>query len=217
RARPASRAGRSSGARLRSATVASMTGPAALTSRAASRLLGAMAADDPPFADLRVLEWTGGLAGAAAGFLLAGFGADVATARAATGVQAMQWSWAGRPVWIVTPMISYMAGLLAALGVGAAVFARRRGTATGRVDVSGLAAGMALNSGTYVTGPETRGSLSQFGDPRGQIATYAVFPTADGWLFIGALTQAFLVKLLTVLDRVDLLADPLLQSNPLAF
>jgi len=245
-----------------------------------------MAAGDPPFADLRVLEWTGELAGAAAGFLLAGFGADVVTARAAatpgervldrdkarvdaaaaaglvgradvvlsdetapslaaspggiacrvsgwggaselppddallaaaTGIQTMQWSWAGRPVWIVTPMISYMTGLLSALGVAAAVLARRRGIATERVDVSGLAAAMALNSGTYVSGAETRGSLSQFGDPRGQIATYAVFPTADGWLFIGALTQAFLVKLLTVLDRVDLLANPLLQSNPLAF
>jgi len=136
---------------------------------------------------------------------------------AATGVQAMQWSWAGRPVWIVTPMVSYMAGLLAALGTTSAVLARRRGRSVERVEVSGLAAAMALNSGTYVTGPETRGSLSQFGDPRGQIATYSLFPTADGWLFVGALTQAFLVKLLTVLDRVDLLADPRLQSNPLAF
>jgi len=36
---------------------------------------------------------------------------------AMTGVQAMQWSWAGRPVWLVTPMLSYMTGMLAALGV----------------------------------------------------------------------------------------------------
>src|SRR5581483_2920712 len=59
--------------------------------------------------------------------------------------------------------------------------------------------------------------LSQFGDPRGQIATYAFFRTADGWIFIGALTPAFLVKLMTVLDRVELLADPRLQGSPLAF
>src|SRR6266704_2369165 len=100
---------------------------------------------------------------------------DEALVAAATGVQAMQWSWSRRPVWLVTPVIGYMAGTLAALGVLSALFARRRGAPGQRVEVSGLAAAMALNSGTYVTGPETRGSLSQFGDPRGQIATYAIF------------------------------------------
>ncbi|HJQ84344.1 MAG TPA: CoA transferase, partial [Candidatus Binatia bacterium] len=142
---------------------------------------------------------------------------DEALLAASTGMQAMQWSWSRRPVWFVTPMIGYMTGLLGALGVTAALLARRRGAPGQRVDASGLGAAMALNSGTYVSGAETRGSLSQFGDPRGQIATYSLFPTADGWLFIGALTPAFLVKLMTVLDRVDLLADPRLQAPPLAF
>src|SRR5881296_92016 len=129
----------------------------------------------------------------------------------------MQWSWSRRPVWLVTPIVAYMTGMLAALGVAAAVFARRRGAPGQAVRVSGLRAAFALNSGTYVTGPETRGSLSQFGDPRGQLATYSLFRTADGWLFIGALTPAFLAKLMTVLGRVDLLADPRLQGSPLAF
>src|SRR5207244_4512311 len=136
---------------------------------------------------------------------------------AACGVHAMQWSWSRRPVWLVTPMVAYMTGMLAALGVAAAVFARRRGAPGQEVRVSGLRAAFALNSGTYVTGRETRGSLSQFGDPRGQMPTYSLFRTADGWLFIGALTPAFLVKLMTVLERVDLLADPRLQGSPLAF
>src|SRR2546426_709757 len=142
---------------------------------------------------------------------------DEALVAAATGVHAMQWSWARRPVWLVTPMVAYMTGMLAALGVAAAVFARRRGAPGQEVRVSGLRAAFALNSGTYVTGRETRGSLSQFGDPRGQMPTYSLFRTADGWLFIGALTPAFLVKLMTVLERVDLLADPRLQGSPLAF
>ena len=144
-------------------------------------------------------------------------GGDEALLGAATGVQAMQWSWDRHPVWLVTPIIAYMSGMLSALGVTAALFARRRGAPGQAVDVSGVGAAFALNSGTYVTGRETRGSLSQFGDPRGQIATYSLFRTADGWVFIGALTQAFLVKLMTVLDRVELLADPRLQGNPLAF
>ena len=143
--------------------------------------------------------------------------ADEALLAAATGIQAMQWAWNRQPVWLVTPMITYMTGILAALGTTAALLARERGAPGQRVAVSGLQAALALNSGTYVTGRETRGSLSQFGDPRGQIATYALFRTADGWVFIGALTPAFVVKLMTVLDRVDLLAHPLLQGPPLGY
>src|SRR5262249_28744631 len=112
--------------------------------------------------------------------------------------------------------IAYMTGLLAAVGVVAALFARRRGAPAQTVEVSSLDGALALNSGTYVTGAETRGSLSQFGDPRGQIPTYSLFRTADGWLFIGALTPALLVKLMTVLDRAELLADARLQGPPLA-
>jgi len=143
--------------------------------------------------------------------------ADEALLAAATGIQAMQWAWNRQPVWLVTPVITYMTGILAALGTTAALLARERGAPGQRVAVSGLQAALALNSGTYVTGRETRGSLSQFGDPRGQIATYALFQTADGWVFIGALTPAFVVKLMTVLDRVDLLAHPLLQGPPLGY
>src|SRR2546428_485333 len=114
-------------------------------------------------------------------------------------------------------MVAYMTGMLAALGVAAAVFARPRGAAGQEVRVSGLRAAFALNSGTYVTGREPRGSLSQFGDPRGQMPPTSLSRPADGWLFTGALTPAFLVKLMTVLERVDLLADPRLQGSPLAF
>src|SRR3989442_8835359 len=46
---------------------------------------------------------------------------------------------------------------------------------------------------------------------------FPLFRTADGWLFSGALTPAFRVKLMPVLERVDLLADPRLQGSPLAF
>src|SRR6266849_2905771 len=141
---------------------------------------------------------------------------DEALVAALTGEHAMQWSWARRPVWLVTPGVAYMTGMLAALGLAAAVFARRRGGPGEAVRVSGLRAAFALNSGTYVTGLQTRGSLSQFGDPRGQLPTYSIFRTADGWLFIGALTSTFVVKLMTVLERVDLLADPRLEGSPLA-
>ncbi len=142
---------------------------------------------------------------------------DEALVAAETGVQAMQWSWTRRPVWLVTPLISYMTGMLAALGMTAALLARRRGAPAQLVEVSELGGSFALNSGTYVTGPDHRGSLTQNGDPRGVYPTYGLYRTADGWLFVGALIDAFWVKLMTVLERVDLLAHPLLQVSPLAF
>lgn len=142
---------------------------------------------------------------------------DAALLAAATGLAATQWSWSGRPVWLVTPMIHYMTGILAALGVTAALFARDRGAGAQDVSVSGLQGALALMSGTYVTSPGAEGSLLLHGDPRGLYPNYGIYPTADGWLLVGALTQAFWVKLLTTLDRVDLLAHPSLQSDPLTF
>jgi len=142
---------------------------------------------------------------------------DHALLAAATGLAATQWSWSGRPVWLVTPMIDYMTGILAALGTVAALFAWRRGAPGQAVEVTGLAGALALASGTYVTGPNHEGTLLAGGEPRGLYPTYGLYRAADGWLLVGALTQAFWVKLMTVLGRVDLLAHPRLQANPLTF
>src|SRR2546425_9053693 len=127
---------------------------------------------------------------------------------AATGVQALQWSWSRRPVWLVTPMIGYMTGILAALSVRAALFARHRDASGQTVEVCGVGAALALNSGTFVSGAGHRGSLSLGGDPRGVYPTYGFYPTADGRRFGGALTHAFWTKPRTAPDRPDLLAHP---------
>ncbi|MBI2962414.1 MAG: CoA transferase [Deltaproteobacteria bacterium] len=143
--------------------------------------------------------------------------ADEALVAALTGTQAMQWSWAGSPVWLATPLIGYMTGALAALGVTAALLARARGAPGQRVEVSAVGGALALGSGTYVRGPGQRGSLLAGGDPRGVYPNYGVYRTSDGWLFVGALTQPFWVKLVTLLEQVDLLADPRLQGHPFSF
>ena len=142
---------------------------------------------------------------------------DEALVQAATGVQALQWSWTGRPVWLVTPIVSYMTGMLAALGVAAAHLGRLRGLPGQVLHTSGLQAAFALNGGTYVTGPSHQSALLIGGDPRGVYPSYSLYPTADGWIFLGALTQSFWVKLMTFLERVDLLVDERLQGNPLTF
>src|SRR5207244_4277284 len=183
------RALRSSEGRCRSARAACSTGRLRVDKRPAAGVCSPAMAEEPtPLAEVRVVEWTSGLAGAYAGFLLAGLGAEViriesaapragagdhvvnrnkrsvtldlarapdracwealvagtdavvgdesapqiadapglvdcrlsgwdgrtdlppdeALLAAATGVQAMQWSWSRRPVWLVTPVIGYM-------------------------------------------------------------------------------------------------------------
>src|SRR5262249_31417768 len=111
----------------------------------------------------------------------------------------------------------YMSGILAALGTTAALLGLRRGLPPQELRVSGLQGALALNAGSYVTGPGHRGSLLHQGDPRGAYPTYGLYRTADGWLFVGALTQAFWVKLMSALERTDLLAHPDLQADPLTF
>src|SRR5256885_194390 len=157
-----------------------------------------------PLADVRVVEEAAGLAASYAGFLLRELGADVVRLE---------------PVATVREPGDHVLhrGKLAALGVTAALFARRRGAPGQRIDVSALAGAFALNSGTYVIGPDHQGSLAQHGDPRGVYPTYGLYPTADGWLFVGALTPTFWVKLMTALGREDLLAHPRLQGSPLTF
>jgi len=141
-----------------------------------------------------------------------------ALAAAACGLSAMQWSYAKTPVYFVTPMISYATGFLAALGVAAALAARARSGRGQRVDATGLAAAMLLQSGTYVRGAGHEGSLAaQASDPRGVFATYGLYETSDGWMFVGALTTAFWTSLATLVGRTDLLADPDIPENPMAF
>jgi crotonobetainyl-CoA:carnitine CoA-transferase CaiB-like acyl-CoA transferase len=160
--------------------------------------------------DCRVSPW-------GAGGHPQGLPADEALVAAVTGAQAMQWSWAGRPVWLLTPLIGYMTGTLAALGVTAALLGRARGAPERHVEVRAVDGALALGSGSYVRGPGQRGSLLAGGDPRGIYPNYGLYRTSDGWLFVGALTPAFWVKLATFLERVDLLVDPRLQGHPFSF
>src|SRR5262249_7331334 len=91
--------------------------------------------------DCRVSPW-------GAGGHPQGLPADEALVAALTGAQAMQWSWAGSPVWLATPLIGYMTGALAALGVTAALLGRARGAPGQRVEVSAIGGALALGSGT---------------------------------------------------------------------
>jgi crotonobetainyl-CoA:carnitine CoA-transferase CaiB-like acyl-CoA transferase len=149
---------------------------------------------------------------------LAELPADDALVQAASGIAAMQWSYDGHPVWLNTPLTAYACGMKTALAVAAALYARLGGHGGQRVETSLLGAALLFQSGTYVTGPGSRGTLlGNASDPRGVLPTYAFYRASDDWLFVGALTEVFWVKLCNAIERTDLLAHPELQGIPLSF
>ena len=149
---------------------------------------------------------------------LADLPADDALVQAASGIAAMQWSYDGDPVWLNTPLTAYACGMKTALAVAAALHARNGDRGGQRVETSLLGAALLFQSGTYVTGPGSRGSLlGNASDPRGVLPTYGFYRASDDWLFVGALTEVFWVKLCNAVERTDLLAHPELQGIPLSF
>jgi crotonobetainyl-CoA:carnitine CoA-transferase CaiB-like acyl-CoA transferase len=137
---------------------------------------------------------------------------------AASGISAMQWSHGGGPTYLTTPLTAYGCGMMTALAVAAALRARLVDGLGQQVHTSQLAAALLLQSGTYVTGPRSKGSLvASANDPHGIMPTYAFYQASDDWLFVGALTETFWARLCLTIERPDLLEDPTLQGTPMAF
>ena len=117
------------------------------------------------------------------------------------------------PVKCGPPVTDITAGLLATLGVVAA-YVQRLSTGRGqRIDTSLFEAGItqtfwqsaiALASGVS---PQPMGSAHPLNAP------YEAFETADGWITIGASSEATWQRLPPVLERPELLDDPRFLKN----
>jgi crotonobetainyl-CoA:carnitine CoA-transferase CaiB-like acyl-CoA transferase len=130
-----------------------------------------------------------------------------------------QFSYAGTPVFFVTPFVPYATAVLVAGAVASTLYERGR---TGRgdfVEVSGLAGAFAISAPGFVnllTMEVTRLSVLN-PDPRGPSPNYRVYRTRDGeWLMLGALTPAFMIKTFMTVGIEDLLADPRFEGFPFA-
>jgi crotonobetainyl-CoA:carnitine CoA-transferase CaiB-like acyl-CoA transferase len=119
----------------------------------------------------------------------------------------------GPPVKAGPPIADITAGILAALGVVAALNARQ---STGRgqmVDTSLMEAAIVQtywHSAIYLaTGvnPEPTGSAHILSAP------YQAFPTADGWINLGGANQSNWERIARAIGREDLIADPRFASN----
>jgi crotonobetainyl-CoA:carnitine CoA-transferase CaiB-like acyl-CoA transferase len=138
---------------------------------------------------------------------------------AVSGVFGLQWSYREAPVYLVAPIASYAAGMLAADAIAATLFDRAR---TGRgdyIEVSGLAGAFALQSTSYLVPLAAMDiiRLAGRGDPKGPFPTYRVYRAGDGeWFMLACLTPVFWTKLAVALDLVEWLADPRFEGAPVA-
>nr|WP_295826245.1 CaiB/BaiF CoA-transferase family protein [uncultured Azospirillum sp.] len=118
------------------------------------------------------------------------------------------------PVKVGAPVTDITAGLLGAMGVMAALVERQRTGEGQRVDTSLFEAGIihtywqsAIRFATGIS-PGPMGSAHPLNGP------YQAFPTADGWINIGAANQTNWLRLTEALDARSLQDDPRFADNP---
>ena len=117
------------------------------------------------------------------------------------------------PIKVGPPVTDITAGILGAMGVLAA-YTYRLKTGKGQlVDTSLFEAGIVqsyFHSAIYLaTGqpPAPTGSAHIMSAP------YQAFPTADGWITVGAANQANWLRLIEVIEAPELIGDPRFKEN----
>ena len=144
--------------------------------------------------------------------------ADDALVAVVGGVAGGQPSAAGNPVFVVIPVSSYGAALLAAGAIGVALRVRETTGQGQKAVVSWLAGALAMETGSLV-GVEG-GFLSPLGlasltrQPQGAAPVYRLYRAADDWLFIACGNSTFWGKLCIALDMPELVSDPRFENAP---
>ena len=117
------------------------------------------------------------------------------------------------PVKVGAPVTDITAGILAALGVTAAYVRRLKTGEGGFVDTSLLEAGVTHTLWQSAICFATGASAPALGSSHPLIAPYQAFPTADGWINVGAANQTNWLRLLDVIGATELADDPEFASN----
>jgi crotonobetainyl-CoA:carnitine CoA-transferase CaiB-like acyl-CoA transferase len=137
-------------------------------------------------------------------------------AQAFSGLMGITGEGHGRPpVKVGAPVTDTTSGMLAALGVVSALFARQH-TGKGRhVDVSLTDAGLAhtywQTSMAFATGQDAQ----PLGSAHPLAAPYQAFRCADAWVIVGAPNESLYQKMLLAIDAQDLNKDERFGSNAL--
>ncbi len=117
------------------------------------------------------------------------------------------------PVKVGAPVTDITAGILAALGVVAAVNQRHRSGRGQKVDTSLFEAGIVHTYWQSAIALATGEAPGPMGSAHPLNAPYQAFATADGWITVGAANQRNWQRLLEAIEAPDLAADPRFADN----
>lgn len=135
-------------------------------------------------------------------------------AQGMTGLLSVTGEAPGRPpVKCGPPLTDITAGILGAMGVVAALYARERTGVGQRVDTSLHEAGLAQTFWQSAVALATGESPGPLGSAHPLAAPYEALPTADGWITVGGWNQANWLRLLDALELGELAGDPRFATN----
>lgn len=129
--------------------------------------------------------------------------------QAEAGIMSLTGDPGGAPARAGVAIVDYMSGATGAVGLLACLLRAQKSGAGCDVDVClydvalhqlGYSATWYLNEG-YESARQPRGAHLS-------LTPTQIFPTADGWIFLACMNEAFWQALLRGLDRADLAADP---------
>ncbi len=135
-------------------------------------------------------------------------------AQGMSGLMSLTGEGPGRPpVKAGVPVGDITAGILAATGILAAYVHRLKTGRGQRIDTSLLEASIVHTAWPAAIYFATGVSQGPLGSAHPLSAPYQAFPTADGWVNIGAANQANWLRLLEVVELPELGNDPRFQDN----
>jgi crotonobetainyl-CoA:carnitine CoA-transferase CaiB-like acyl-CoA transferase len=117
------------------------------------------------------------------------------------------------PVKVGAPVTDITAGILAAMGILAALQARMRTGEGQLVDTSLFEAGIVQTFWQSAIALATGTSPGPLGSGHPLNAPYQAFATEDGWINVGAANQKSWLKLIECLNAPELAADPRFATN----
>ncbi len=135
-------------------------------------------------------------------------------AQGMTGLLSVTGEGPGRPpVKCGPPVTDITAGILGAMGVVAALYAREFTGRGQRVDTSLYEAGLIQTLWQAAVALATGESPGPLGSAHPLAAPYEALPTSDGWITVGGWNQVNWLRMIEVLKLPELAGDPRFESN----
>ena len=135
-------------------------------------------------------------------------------AQGVTGLMSVTGEGTGRPpVKCGPPLTDITAGILGAMGVVTALYARERTGVGQRVDTSLYEAGIVQTFWQSAVALATGESPGPLGSAHPLAAPYEALPTADGWITVGGWNQVNWVRMVKAMGLPELLEDTRFASN----